>query len=312
MKQRYLITGGTGFIGANIVRNLLSEKKEVHLFARPEAKFWRLNDVQQKIHVHLSDLSNSEELHSQIKRIKPSIIIHLATNGAYSSQSDGTKIIHTNIVGTWNLLQAIEHISLDLFINTGSSSEYGYKSFAMRETDSLEPSSYYAVTKAAQSMLCDFFSKQQNKSIVTIRPFSVYGPYEEPGRLIPNLCRALFTQSHIDLVQPTTARDFVHVDDMVAAFRLAERLNQPRGDIFNIGTGVQTTMKDLIETMEQATKRKLSYNWGAMQARKWDTDTWVADISKARKLLNWMPQYTLSEGLLQTWRWYKQHHAFYA
>lgn len=311
MKQRYLITGGTGFIGANLVKNLLNQNKEVHLLTRMEAKFWRLNESLKHVHLYDSDLSDVNQVKSCIKKIKPSIIIHLATNGAYSHQADGTSIIHTNILGTWNLLQAANKVGFDLFINTGSSSEYGYKDYAMRETDLLEPASYYAVTKSAQSMLCAFFAKQENRSIVTLRPFSVYGPWEEPGRLIPGICKALNTQQEIELVQPSTARDFIYIDDVISAYRMAETLTNPRGEIFNIGTGVQSTIKELIDTFEKVTKKTSKHRWGAMQARKWDTDTWVADISKARTMLSWKPSYTLMEGLLHTWKWYKQHHILY-
>ena len=82
---------------------------------------------------------------------KPEIVYHLATHGAYPFQTNADGIIQTNILGTWNLLKALARTDYEVFVNTGSSSEYGFKEYAMRETDLLEPNSYYSVAKCAQS-----------------------------------------------------------------------------------------------------------------------------------------------------------------
>ena len=192
MKNTYLITGASGFIGSVLLRKLIEQKKEVHLILRKESDIWRIRDLLNKVTIHYSDLFKIQELTSIIQTIKPNIIYHLATNGAYSYQKDANQIIQTNILGTWNLLQACNVINYDLFVNTGSSSEYGFKQYAMRETDLLEPTSYYAVTKCAQTLLCSHIAKQEKRPIVTLRPFSVYGPYEEPKRFIPTLMKSLF------------------------------------------------------------------------------------------------------------------------
>ena len=94
----------------------------------------------------------------------------------------------------------------------------------MRETDILEPDSYYAVTKSAQTLLCSHVARQEKKPIVTIRPFSVYGPYEEPKRFVPTLMNALFSNKKMNLVSPTTARDFVYVDDIVFSGKMVNKL----------------------------------------------------------------------------------------
>jgi nucleoside-diphosphate-sugar epimerase len=175
-KNIFLITGASGFIGSVLLRRLVEQKQEVHLILRKESKRWRIADLLDKVTIHYSDLSKVTELIEIVKKVKPNIIYHLATNGAYSYQKDANQIIETNILGTWNLLQACNTVDYDLFVNTGSSSEYGSKQFAMRETDIVEPNSYYAVTKCAQTLLCSHIAKQEHRPIVTIRPFSVYGP----------------------------------------------------------------------------------------------------------------------------------------
>ena len=311
MKNTFLITGASGFIGSVLLRRLIEQKQEVHLILRKESKTWRITDLLDKTKVHYSDLSNVNELIEIVKKVKPTIIYHLATNGAYSYQSDANQIIQTNILGTWNLLQACNTINYDLFINTGSSSEYGAKQFAMRETDIVEPNSYYAVTKCAQTLLCSHIAKQEHRPIVTIRPFSVYGPYEEPKRFVPTLMKALMFNEEMNLVAPETARDQIYVDDMVDAYLKIDDLKNNSGEYFNIGTGVQSTIKEVVNTAVKVTNKNTQFKWGTMEGRSWDTNNWVADISKARQLLKWTPRTNLEQGLKLTWDWFQKNHHFY-
>ena len=310
-KNIFLITGASGFIGSVLLRKLTEQKKKVHLILRKDSHTWRINDLLKKVTVHYSDFSDLKELTAIVQTVKPNIIYHLATNGAYSYQKDANKIIQTNVIGTWNLLQACNTIDYDLFVNTGSSSEYGLKQFAMRETDLLEPTSYYAVTKSSQTLLCAHIAKQEHKPIVTIRPFSVYGPFEEPGRFIPTLMKALLFNEKMNLVSPEIARDQIYVDDMVEAYLKIDELKSNPGEYFNIGTGVQSTIKNVVDISIKVTKRTTQFKWGKMKGRSWDTNNWVADISKAKQLLNWAPKTSLEQGLKLTWKWFKKNHQYY-
>lgn len=310
-KNIFLITGASGFIGSVLLRRLVEQKQEVHLILRKESKTWRITDLLDKVTIHYSDLSKVTELIDIVNKVKPTIIYHLATNGAYSYQKDANQIIETNILGTWNLLQACNTIDYDLFVNTGSSSEYGSKQFAMRETDIVEPNSYYAVTKCAQTLLCSHIAKQEHRHIVTIRPFSVYGPYEEPKRFVPTLMNALMFNREMNLVSPETARDQIYVDDMVDAYLKIDELKNNPGEYFNIGTGVQSTIKEMVDTAIKVTQKNAQFKWGTMEGRSWDTNNWVADISKARQLLKWTPKINLEQGLKFTWDWFQKNYQLY-
>lgn len=311
MKNKFLITGASGFIGSVLLRKLIDQKEEVHLLLREQSHTWRINDLLDKVTIHYSDLSNVYELTNIAKKIKPNIIYHLATNGAYSYQKDADAIIKTNILGTWNLLQACSQLNYDLFVNTGSSSEYGFKNYAMRETDIVEPASYYAVTKCAQTLLCSHIAKQEKRPIVTIRPFSVYGPYEEPKRFVPTLMKALMFKEEMNLVAPETARDQIYIDDMVDAYLKIDELKNNPGECFNIGTGIQSTLKEFIESAVKVTNQTTNFKWGSMENRNWDTNNWVADISKSRQLLKWTPKTNLETGIKLTWKWFQKNYKFY-
>ena len=181
----------------------------------------------------------------------------------------------------------------------------------MRETDLLEPASYYAVTKCAQTLLCRHMAKEEKRPIVTLRPFSVYGPYEEPTRFIPTLMKSLLLTKKMDLVAPTVARDYIYVDDMVDAYVKIDTLKKNPGECFNIGTGVQSTTREVVDTTVHVTGKTTTFQWGHMKNRAWDTKTWVADRTKAKKLLRWTPKTPLREGLKKTWAWFQKNSHYY-
>lgn len=311
MAKKFLITGAAGFIGSVLLRKLVSANENVEIILRESSNTWRINDILKKMKIYYSDLSNLEQLKVIIDKIKPSIIYHLATHGAYSYQKDANLIIKTNILGTWNLLQACNEINYELFVNTGSSSEYGRKDFAMRENDALEPESYYAVSKCAQTLLCSNVAKQENRPVVILRPFSVYGPYEEPKRFIPTLLKSLFLKKEINLVSPEISRDQIFIDDIIEAYLKIEEMKNCRGECFNIGTGIQSSIKEVVETAIKVTRVKIKLNWDCMEPRSWDTKNWVADISKARQLLKWKPKISLGKGIYLTWKWFLNNSNFY-
>jgi len=145
--KRIIITGGTGFIGANLTRRVLSDGNDVHLLVRPQHNPWRVEDIRPHVHIHEVTFEDKESLHKTLLDIKPDWIFHLAAHGAYSWQTDFQQMMQTNILGTVNLVESCVQIGFEAFVNTGSSSEYGYKDHAPSETESLEPNSHYDLSQ---------------------------------------------------------------------------------------------------------------------------------------------------------------------
>src|SRR5262249_28857872 len=288
--ERFFITGATGFVGSCLARRLAELGGDVHVLTRPGADRWRLAGIEERLHFHPGDLRDAERLRDIVRAVEPSIIYHLAVHGAYPHETDADRIIVTDVVGTWNLLKASAEVNYKLLVNTGSSSEYGVKPHAMRETDPLEPRSYYAVAKCAQTLVCGYRAHAEHRPINTLRLFSVYGPYEEPSRFVPTVIQRCLSGGNLDTVPPETAREFIYVDDVVDALLRVDALRLQYGEVFNIGSGVQSTVRDVVEHAVNLTRAAICVNWGAMPGRTWDTDTWLADYSKARRALNWSPQ----------------------
>lgn len=305
-RKSVLVTGGAGFIGVNLIYKLLSLNYDINLLIRPSTDLWRLKKILSKLKIHKVDISNKQGLTEKITQINPQAIIHLATYSQYRNQEEFEQMIGINIRGTLNLLAASKNINYDIFINTGSSSEYGIRNKPMKEKDCLEPISFYAATKASASLLCQVFAKEYQKPIVTLRPFSVYGPYEEEKRFIPTIIKAIIKNEPIKLTPGKQRRDFTYVEDIVNIYIKALSCGKKlSGQILNMGTGIEYTNDEVVQTLFKVTGKQVKIEKGAFPKRLWDTSHWVADISKTKKLLNWKPKFTLEEGLRYTYSRFK-------
>lgn len=294
---KLVITGAAGFVGANLAMYALKNRFEVHALVKKSTNLWRLNNVKNAINFHYTDLSNLGVLKKTFKKIAPNFIFHLASYGTHPSEKDDKQTILSNIFGTYNLLEASRNINYHIFVNTGSSSEYGSKKKPMKENAVLEPITFYGATKSSATLLCSMFAHVYKKPIITLRLFSVYGPYEEPTRLIPTAIKTALIKKTLRLTSGSEKHDFVYIDDVVKAYFLAAKKNRLHGEIFNLGTGKQFTNQQVAQILNRILRNKLSFELDTYPARPWDTNYWVADIKKAALRLGWQPKYTLKEGL---------------
>ena len=118
--KRVVVTGGTGFVGANLVRRLVADGHQVHLLVRPEFSSWRIDSIRDRIAIHQVNLGDSDGLTSTLRTIEPAWVFHLAAYGAYSWQTDEKQMNETNVVGTQNLLRAALNAGVESFVNEGS------------------------------------------------------------------------------------------------------------------------------------------------------------------------------------------------
>ena len=301
---RVLVTGGTGFVGANLARRLLADGHEVHLLVRPGHAKWRIDEIRNDVQLHQKQLADPAAVATVVRLARPEWIFHLAAHGAYPSQSDVQEMVRTNVTGTVNLVQAALSTGVGAFVHTGSSSEYGFKDHAPSETDWLEPNSAYAVTKAAATHYCRHIALAEKAPIRTLRLYSIYGPWEEPSRLMPALVLSGLEGTLPPLVGPDVARDYVHIDDAVDACLLAaSRPNQEPGAVYNVGSGVQTTLRQVVTVARRVLAIEAKPDWGSMPNRQWDTSVWVSDNRAIRRTLGWKPRYDFERGFKQMVAW---------
>ncbi|HUG36653.1 MAG TPA: NAD-dependent epimerase/dehydratase family protein [Candidatus Limnocylindrales bacterium] len=302
--MRVLVTGGTGFVGANLVRRLLADGHQVDLLVRPGARLWRLAGVEADVILHEGDLGDDVAVRRVVESRRPEWIFNMAVHGGYSWQTDAGEMARTNLVGTMNLVQAGLRTGFEAFVGAGSSSEYGFKDHAPPETEWLEPNSDYAVTKAAATLYCRSAAQRHRQRITTLRLYSVFGPWEEPGRLMPTLILKGLEGGLPPLVSPDTARDFVYADDVSEACVLAaSRTAAEPGAVYNVGTGVQTSMRDVVDVARSVLGITEEPRWGSMADRQWDSSVWVADSRRIRRELGWAPRHGFEAGFRRMADW---------
>lgn len=302
--KRVLITGASGFVGANLCRRALRDGHEVHLLLREGFAPWRLVEVMDRVRIHTADLRDGEATARAVAEARPERVFHLAAYGAYSSQIDLRRMAETHVIGTANLVEACLAAGFESFVHAGSSSEYGFTDHPPSEDERIDPNSPYAVTKAAATHYCRYASRRAKAPITTLRLYSVYGPWEEPTRLMPTLMLNGLGGTLPPLVNPDVARDFVHVDDVVEAFVLAaEDPAGQLGAVYNVGTGVQTTIRQTVELACRLLRIAAPPRWGSMENRSWDTGTWVADARLIRDKLGWAPRIDLESGFRAMASW---------
>jgi len=309
---KVLVTGATGFVGACVTRRLVEAGYDVHLFTRKASDRWRLTDLLGRVREHDVELRDRSSVEKAVRAISPRIICHLATYGGFASQQESTAIYEVNFLGTVNLLRACEQTGFDLFINTGSSSEYGIKSQPMRENDLLEPIGDYGVSKAAAALFCSAEAREKELPIVTLRLFSPYGPWDDPKRLIPYVIKSFLRGEAPSLSTPSSVRDYIFIDDVVDGY-LRLIANPPvRGEIFNIGSGQQYTIGDVVGSIAALVNADAVPQWGAALSQRKEPACWVADRSKAEQLLDWRPKTSLQAGMERTITWFRSNLSLYA
>ncbi|MDD5439619.1 MAG: NAD-dependent epimerase/dehydratase family protein [Candidatus Omnitrophica bacterium] len=302
--KRILITGATGFIGANLARRLVGARHasplhratNIHIIRRPTSDTWRICDIRHALHEHEGDITDFSFVRSVMKKVKPDIIFHTAIYGGYSFQKDEGLTLATNINGTVNLVNASLPVDYETFINVGSSSEYGPKDGPMREDDMLTPVDTYGVSKAAATLYAQAMAQAHRKPITTIRPFSVFGPYEDPRRLIPSIIHACLTGAGMKVRSPEAVRDYIYIDDAIDFFLTVASRRTSLG-IINLGGGRQRSVREMIGIVSRVTGKKLCAHYERGPRPRLDPNPWQADMSKARRLLRWRMKTSFEEGI---------------
>ena len=221
--------------------------------------------------------------------------------------------IKSMLTGTLNLLTSLhENSELERLVNLGSVSEYGPKSNSIKETEPTQPFDSYSVTKVSQTKLVEYYSHQKKLPAVTLRIFTPYGIFEEPGRLIADVMVAAVKKKSLKIFSRKAKRDFVYIDDVVSALIKASSKPGIEGEIFNIGSGNATSVEDLVNLVCKVTNVNLEVSWHDENQREHDRrDTnGFADLQKVKKI-GWKPEVSLKDGLSRTYDWFLQNIKLY-
>jgi UDP-glucuronate 4-epimerase len=311
--MRILVTGGAGFIGSHLVEKLLATGHDVSVlddfndFYDPRIKEANAAGFVAHVPIHRVDLRDGDAVAGVFQREKFDAIVHLAARAGVRPSIQEPKLYSdTNVSGTLHLLEAARLTGIERFIFASSSSVYGIcKTVPFSEdfhlTQTISP---YAATKVAGEFLCSTYSHLYRMRIVALRFFTVYGARQRPDLAIHQFTRKINAGQPIDQFgDGTTRRDYTYIDDIIQGVTASIDYNGPLYDVFNLGESDTIQLKDLIAAIEQALGKKAKIN--QLPEQPGDVPLTCADISKARKLLNYNPTTPLSAGLPKFVDWFR-------
>lgn len=320
-KKHYLITGGAGFIGSHLVRALLNDKDlritiidNFDPFYSRQIKLLSTEGFEKHHQVTLFDQNLDTLSVSELQIILPQkvdVIIHLAAKaGVRPSINDPLAYQRTNILGTQMLLDFAKETGVKQFVFASSSSVYGVnKNLPWKEDEQLQPISPYAMTKLAGEMAGHVFSSLYGIRFVALRFFTVYGPSQRPDLAIHKFVKSILTGQPITMYgDGSTSRDYTYVDDIIQGVLSAINYDQSLFEIINLGNSYAVSLKDLIQKIEEVTGKKTTILQQPEQAG--DVPQTFADISKAKKLLNYQPMTQLKDGLKNFYDWFLKNKEF--
>jgi nucleoside-diphosphate-sugar epimerase len=301
---RTLVTGGSGFIGSQLVRALLEQGDEVVVLLRPSSDAWRLADVLGWVEVVRTDAAalDPTDPPRELKGVQR--VFHLAADGVKPSAAAEEAVVSSNVIGTSRLLELAGRLDVERFVYCGSCFEYG-SGDRLREDACPRPNSAYAASKAAGWLLACAHGRAHGLPVVSLRPFTVFGPYEAPHRLIPSAVLRALEGSPIELTGGEQTRDFVYVQDAIRSFLAAGTADGVAGETFNVCTGVATSVRSLVEEVVELTVSGSELRFGAIPYREEELWTLSGDPTAAAACLGWVATTSLSDGLRATIDWFR-------
>lgn len=297
------MTGAAGFLGSHLVPRLIEAGAEVCALDQPNARGWSRLERQSLAATLRTDVrALAEPTHDRLLG-DIDAIFHLAAVGVVGETGDVRELATGNIDGTLAGLLAAQRLR-SRFLYCGSCFEYGA---GARWTEQAlpAPTTEYGAAKAGGWLLANAFARRTGVEVVSLRPFTMYGPMEPPSRLVPSVVRHALAGRPIDLTPGEQTRDFVYVEDVADAFVVAATTDAAVGGTFNICTGTAVSVRDVVLKVLECTQSRTEARFGALAYRSSELPTLSGDPTHAAQVLGWRAGVSLGEGLARTIAWFR-------
>jgi nucleoside-diphosphate-sugar epimerase len=311
--MKYLVTGGAGFIGSNIVDELIRRGHEVTVLDDlSSGKTANLELVANRIRLVRGTITDLDTAKRACEGVD--YVIHLAARTSVpKSVKDPIETNQVNIDGTLNVLVAARDAEVKRIVYAASSAAYGEAATLPKmETMQAEPISPYGVTKYVGELYARVFGKVYGLEFACLRYFNVFGPRQDPtsaysGVLSRFMLAVLQGQCPVIYGDGEQSRDFIYIANVVDLTLRAAETPGASGVILNGGTGAKITLNEVVRQLGELTGRKIVAKYEP--PREGDIRDSQADISLAKQTLGYEPRVQFSEGLRRTWEWYRQHYS---
>lgn len=303
MSKYVLLTGGTGFVGSHLLEELLNQNKKVIMLKRSFSNTWRIDELMENENLITKDIDkvNLEDVFTQ-HDIEG--VLHLATFAQRAHKSDAVnEMINSNINFPTELLENSVNNNVKFFINTGSFSEYELKNSPISETSKIRPFNLYASTKIAFEDILKYYYDAYDLNCQTLKLFTPYGPKDDEIKITPYLIINSLKKEDILIKSPTKKLDFIYVKDVVDSYIkvMNNMAKLSEYNSFNIGTGIGTTIKDVLGIIETFLGKNENVSFDNLE----DDQVWCSN-EKLKNTLNWTPKTDLKKGLENTINYYSQ------
>jgi dTDP-glucose 4,6-dehydratase len=295
------VTGASGFIGTHLVRALIDGGCRPVLLTRSNVVDEAFAIQGHALECARIDLAESKSIQETLDRVRPSTILHLAgTRGHDGPRPASVACMEVNFDATARLLDAAMNTGVRRIVIIGSAEEYGNQSGPLDETMPLLATSDYGISKAKATSRALEMHKTRGCPVVVARPFSVYGPGQPSNMFVAQAIESAVTNVEFAMSLGEQKRDLIFIDDVVRGVIAAACAPGVEGQVINLGTGRAHRLRDVAERIWRMTGTRARLLIGNRHAPAEELyDTW-ADITLARRLLDWEPQVDLENGLAQT------------
>ncbi len=303
--MRILLTGGAGFLGSHLAEALLARGDSVHVL--DDFSTGSIENLSNLGMTSLrADLLDPRAVLDVVADLRPDFVFHLAgVVNLERSLQVAEACMRVNVTGTLNLLRALEATSPSMFVLASTTEVYGNGPVPFHEGQAAEPPSPYAISKLAAEQLALSLYRLTGFPAVVLRIATSYGPRQPHRRLIPSLIESYGRGESPALSDPTLARDFLFVDDVVKGLLVAAESPRARGEIINLGDETTYTIRHIAETVRRLMGVDVTPRYGARASRANEARVWASNIDKTRQLLGWAPETPLVEGLERTITWFR-------
>lgn len=297
-KKVSLVTGGAGFIGSELVLQLLDDDHKVIVYDNFSfGHRSNLPDQGDRLQIVEGDILDLDKLEKVFKDNEPNYVFHLAAlHFIPYCISNPQETIRVNVEGTVNVLEAMKDNRPEAFVFASTAAIYPIKDTPNQEDDEPGSMEIYGASKLYGEDLVKLFYRETGVKCAVARLFNAFGPRETNPHVIPEIIIQLKERNRINLGNIEPKRDFIHTSDMCRAFRMLAESGAYEFDTFNLGQGEEVSIREVVSMMSEITGQPIKIVTDPTRVRKVERMHLVSDNTKIKETIGWEPLISLKQG----------------